>query len=68
MRSEGARFPANLGKKKFSSTPSQQKRAGIVAHACHPSYCGKCKIGRMQFRPAWGKARPCLKNNQSKKG
>jgi hypothetical protein len=37
-------FKANPGKKD-PETPSQKKKADIVAPACYPSDCRKLKIG-----------------------
>jgi hypothetical protein len=48
-------------RQKDYKTSSQQKRLGVVAHTCPPSYCGKLKIGGLRSRLAQEKQNPISK-------
>jgi hypothetical protein len=50
----GLQFVATLGKK-FERPCLSGEKMGVVAHACQPSYGGKCKIGRPWFKLSWAK-------------
>jgi hypothetical protein len=58
-----AQFQDSLGKK-ICGTQSKQKKLGVVAYVCHPSYERKA-YGPGQPRQ---KARLYLQNTQTKKG
>jgi hypothetical protein len=63
----GMVVPGQPKQKKFMRHPHLfRKKLGMVVHACHPSYCGKHKLGGSWSRPAWAKW--YLKNNQREKG
>jgi hypothetical protein len=59
VRSEGSQFQDSPGKKVSKTLPSTstEKKVGVVACTCHPSYSRKHKIGESQSRPAWTKSK-----------
>jgi hypothetical protein len=63
----GSWFKVSPGKK-LGRPPSQQKKLGVAKHTCHLSYDRKHKQEDHDSGPPKQKAKPCLKNNQSKKG
>jgi hypothetical protein len=44
-----------------------QSIAGYSGTIRHPSHSGELKMGGLQSRPAWGKARSYPQNNQAKR-
>jgi hypothetical protein len=56
LRLGRSQFEVSSGKK-VCKTPSQQKKLGIVARACHPSNNRKLKIGGSLSTPAWAKSK-----------
>jgi hypothetical protein len=67
LRSGGLQLQASLGEN-GGQTPAQWKRAGNSSAYLSSQQDKRLKIGGLQSRLAWAKARPCLQNNQSKKG
>jgi hypothetical protein len=54
----GDLIPGQPNNNKVHKTPSGQKKLGMVAHTCIPSYCRNRKIGRTQSK----KQRPWRKS------
>jgi hypothetical protein len=52
LRSGSFQFQANPREKAVTSHLNG-KKLGVMAHACHPSYGRKCKIGGSQSMPDW---------------
>jgi hypothetical protein len=68
LRSGGSQFEVFQGKKSFQDPISTEKNLSLVVHACHPRYCGKHKIQKSRFRPAWVKSKTLSPKQQKQKG
>jgi hypothetical protein len=66
LRSEGLWFLASLGKK-LARPYVNEKKLGMITHACYPSYGGKHEIESDPGQPEQ-KAKLYLKISQSKMG
>jgi hypothetical protein len=64
----GLQFLPGQPRQKVCETPSQVKKLGVVAHACHSSNSRKLKLGGSWFRPPWAKSKSLPLNNHSKNG
>jgi hypothetical protein len=52
--------------KKYGRPHLSRKKLNMV-HTCHPTYCGKHKIGEPESRLAWEKARPISKISKAER-